>query len=127
MSYVIKDAINSAIDRLKKLRLDKDYITTFPQGVWALDKEGNVLQNLNDNELNKWVILVIMDEKAYREFYELNWNHLMYPSFDCLHSISLNPHLRSGIYYAVFDSRWDTYEFIDITKPIQALKIANLL
>lgn len=124
---MIKEAINSAINNLKNIRLDHDHITTFPEGIWALDKNGNILQDLIDSDLNNWYILIIKDEEEYQKFYELNWHHLQYPSFDCMHSISLDPHLKSGIYFAVFNSQWDSYEFIDITDPIKALKTANLV
>ena len=124
---MIKDAINSAIDGLKKIRLDQDHITSFPDGVWALDKDGNILHDIKDSDLNKWYILIIKNEENYQKFYELNWHYLLYPSYDYLYSISLDPHLKSGIYYAIFNTEWDAYEFMDITDPIKALKTANLL
>ena len=63
---MIKDAINTAIDNLKKIRLDHDHITSFPKGVWALDKDGNILQDIADKDLNKWYILIIKDESEVR-------------------------------------------------------------
>lgn len=124
---MIKDALNSAIDSLKKIRLDHDPIIHFPTGIWALDKNGNILQDINDYELNNLHVLIIKDEAVYNEFHATYWQHMQYPSFDTLHGFCLYPNVKSGIYQAVYNEQLDVYEFISITDSIKSLKSAKLI
>ena len=127
---MIEKAINTAIGGLKKIRLDHDHITSFPKGIWALDKEGNILHDLTDKDLNKWHMLISKDESAYKSFYESNCYDLLYPlpnSNGWIAPISLDPDLKSGIYVLIFNEEWASYELMDITDAIRALKIAKLI
>lgn len=126
---MIKNAINIAMDNLKKIRLDHDHITSFPKGIWALDKDGNILHDILDKDLNKWHILIIKDETVYQSFYESNWHDLLYPLSNetLVLPISLDPNLKSGIYILSYNNEFACFEPLDITESIRALKAAKLL